>query len=65
MKQKKYTYDFQQYETIRSSLEIIYTCEARIVEAQEDQSNLLKIQQNIIITLDQKQKKVRIKKRYL
>ena len=65
MKQKKYTYDFQQYETIRSSLEIIYTCEARIVEAQEDQSNLLKIQQNIIIPLDQKQKKVRIKKRYL
>ena len=65
MKQKKYTYDFQQYETIRSSLEIIYTCEARIVEAQEDQSNLSKIQQNIIITLDQKQKKVRIKKRYL
>ena len=40
MKQKKYTYDFQQYEKIRSLSEVIYTREARIVEAQEDQSNL-------------------------
>ena len=40
MKQKKCTYDFQQYETIRSFGEVIYTREARIVEAQEDQSNL-------------------------
>ena len=41
-KTKKYTFDFQQYETIRSFGESIYTCKASIVEAEEDQSNLLK-----------------------
>ena len=40
-KAKKYTYDFQQYETIRSFSESIYTRKASIVEAEEDQSNLL------------------------
>ena len=38
---KKYTYDFQQYETIRSFAESLYTCKASIAEAKEGQSNLL------------------------
>ena len=33
---KKYTYDFQQYETIKSFGESIYTREASIVEAEDD-----------------------------
>ena len=37
-----YIYDFQQYKTMRSFYESIYTQEASIVEAEEDQSNLLK-----------------------
>ena len=41
-KTKNYIYDFQQYETIRSFGESIYTQNISIVEAQEDQSNLLK-----------------------
>ena len=41
-KTKNYTYDFQQYETIRSFGESIYTSKASIVEAEEDESNLLK-----------------------
>ena len=40
-KTKKYTYDFQQYETLWSYDESIYTCKAIIVEVKEDQSNLL------------------------
>ena len=40
--EKKYIYDFQQDETITSFGESIYTCKAEIVEAEEDQSNLLK-----------------------
>ena len=39
---KKYIYDFQQYETIRSVGESIYTRKASIGEAEEGQSNLLK-----------------------
>ena len=42
MKQKKHIYDFQQYEKIRSFGESIYTGKAKLVEAEEDQSNLLK-----------------------
>ena len=38
---KKYTYDFQQYETVRSFGESIYTHKASIVEAEDDQRNLL------------------------
>ena len=38
MKQKKYTYDFQQCETIRSFGEIICIPKASIVEAEEDTS---------------------------
>ena len=34
-------YDFEQYETIRPFGENIYHCKAIIVEAEEDQSNLL------------------------
>ena len=40
-KSKNYTYDFQQYETIRSFGERIYARKASIVEAEEDQSTLL------------------------
>ena len=53
---KNYIYDFQQYETIRSVSESIYTPKARRVEAEKDQSNL--IWQNLMINLDQDQKKV-------
>ena len=41
-KTKKYTYDFQKYETIRYFGGSIYTRKAIIVEAEEDQNNLLK-----------------------
>ena len=34
-------YNFQQYKTIRSSGNNIYICEANVVKAKEDQSNLL------------------------
>ena len=34
-KTKNYTYDFQQYQTIRSFGEIIYTLKASIVEDEE------------------------------
>ena len=39
---KKYTYDFQQYETTKSLSEGISN-KARIVEAEKGQNNLLKI----------------------
>ena len=39
---KKYTYDFQLQERIKSFGESIYIRKAGIVEAEEDQSNLLK-----------------------
>ena len=35
----KYEYDFQQYETIRSFDEIMYTSKINIDEAEMDQSN--------------------------
>ena len=41
-KTKTCIYDFQQYETVRSFGESIYTQNISIVEAQENQSNLLK-----------------------
>ena len=39
---QKYIHDFQQYETIRSFGESIYTCKINTDEAEMDQSNLLK-----------------------
>ena len=39
---RKYIYDFEQYETIRSFGNSIYTRKANIVEAEADQNNLLK-----------------------
>ena len=39
---KKYIYDFQQYEKIRSFCDNIYTGKVNIDEAEKDQSNLLK-----------------------
>ena len=41
-KTKINTYHFQQYETLRSFDESIYTLKASIVKVEEDQSNLLK-----------------------
>ena len=38
---KKYTYDFPQYEAIRFFDESIYTRKARVVGAEKDQRNLL------------------------
>ena len=38
---KKYTYGFQQFETIRSFSDNIYTGKITIIEAERDQSNLL------------------------
>ena len=60
-----YTYDFQQYETIKYFDENVYTGKINIDEAEMDQSILLKIWQNSIANLDQEQWKVEIKKRYL
>ena len=40
--EKKQIYDFQQYETISSFGGSIYHRKAKIVEAEEDQSNLSK-----------------------
>ena len=39
---RKYIYDFEQYETIRSFGDSIYTRKANIVEAEADQNNPLK-----------------------
>ena len=63
--EKKYIYDFQQYETIRSFGDNIYTGKINIDEAEIDQSNLLKIYYKLIINLDLEHQKVNIKKRYL
>ena len=41
-KTKNYTYDFQQYQTIRSFGESIYSGKINIDEAEMDQSSLLK-----------------------
>ena len=51
-----------QYTTIRSFAERIYAGKVTIDEAEEDQSHLLKIQQNLMKNPDQEQKKLRIKK---
>ena len=62
---KKHIYDFQQYEKIRSFGESIYTGKAKLVEAEEDQSNQLKD----IVEFDNKSrpraKDGKEKKRYL
>ena len=39
---KRYIYNFQQYEAIRSFGDSIYTHKANIVEADKDEGNLLK-----------------------
>ena len=54
-------YNFQQNQTIRYFGESIYTRKGHIVEAEEDQIYLLK-NQNLIIKLDQEERKVRIRK---
>ena len=43
MKQKQYISDFQQHKTIRVFGESIYTRKVNIVQAEEYQSNLLRI----------------------
>ena len=61
MKRKQYIYDFQQYGTIKSFSENIYTDENNIDEAEMDQRICLKIQQNLVINLDQEHQTVNIK----
>ena len=61
MKRKQYIYDFQQYGTIKSFSENIYTDENNIDEAEMDQRICLKIQQNLVIDLDQEHQTVNIK----
>ena len=61
MKRKQYIYDFQQYGTIKSFSENIYTDENNIDEAEMDQRIYLKIQQNLVIDLDQEHQTVNIK----
>ena len=61
MKRKQYIYDFQQYGTIKSFSENIYTDENNIDEAEMDQRICLKIQQNLVIDLDQERQTVNIK----
>ena len=51
-KKKKYIYGFEQYQTIRSFGDNIYTWKINIDEAEIDQSNLLKIYYKLIINLD-------------
>ena len=36
---KKYIYDFQQYKTVRSFGDSIFTWKSNVVETEEDQSN--------------------------
>ena len=62
MKRKQYIYDFQQYGTIKSFSENIYTDENNIDEAEMDQRICLKIQQNLVIDLDQEHQTVNIKR---
>ena len=61
-KTNKYEYDFQQYETIKSFDENIYTGKINIDEAEMDQSNLLEnmVEFNEISRL--KKKKIRKKR---
>ena len=59
---KKYTYDFQQHEALRSFGENTYSSKINIDEAEIDQAIYYKIQQNLILNLDQEQQKLKIKK---
>ena len=60
---RKYIYDFEQYETIRSFGDSIYTRKANIVETEADQNSLLKNIVEFNENLGQDQRKVRNKKR--
>ena len=60
----KYEYDFQKHETIRYFCESIYAGKISLHEAEMDQTNLLENNKSTI-SLDQKQKKVRIKNEML
>ena len=60
-KPNKYLYDFQQFETIRSFGDSVYTGKINIDESDLDQSNLLENMIKLIINLNQNQKKVRLK----
>ena len=62
-----YMHDFQQFETIRSFGDNIYTGKISVNEAEMDQVNLLEKMKkwyNSIINLDKKQKKARIRKEF-
>ena len=55
----KCKYDFQQNKTTGSFGKSIYTGKTTLNEAKENERNLLKMQQNLIINLEQKTKNVR------
>ena len=59
---KKYTYNFQQHEALRSFGENTYSSKINVDEAEIDQAIYYKIQQNLILNLDQEQQKLKIKK---
>ena len=61
----KYKCGFQQYEMIRSFGESIYSGKISIHKVDMDLTNLLENMKNLMINLDQKQKKVRIKNEIL
>ena len=56
---------FNNMKLIKSFDGSIYVGKITTDEAEEDQSNLLKIQQNLLKNPYQEQKKVKIKKKYL
>ena len=58
---EKYTYGFQHYKIIRSFDESIYICKLEQLKLMRNKA-ILKMQQNLITNLDQKQKKVKVKK---
>ena len=62
IRDEKLQYDIKQYETVRSFGEIIHTRKTNIVEAEEDQSNLLKNMVEFNKKSNQEQNKVKIKK---
>ena len=61
-KTNNHRYDFQQYDTMRSFGDNIYTAKININEAEMNQTNLLENFVEFIDSSSQKQQEVRIKK---
>ena len=59
---KKYAYNFQQHEALRSFGENTCSNKIDVDEAEIDQAMYYKIQQNLILNLDQEQQKLKVKK---